>query len=343
VACALAVALVATLASTAGASTKPKKVPPTTVAGATTTAVWQAVIAAAKKEGKVTVSSALPDTTNTAVAAVWNKVYPDITLQITRVDSGVQGTRADAEFQARQSGADVLLNTDQPWMASHAIRPGFLVPIVGPDVQALPDVLINNTQSVITEAVPAGFAYNPNAVKGTPKLLDVLKPKYKGRIGIPNPDNGRASTLAQYLGYADKYGSGFFKKVAANKPKLYDNSITALQAVAAGEIDFFLMAAAAAVPAGSPVKVGYDEKPLATPLEGVILGLGRNQNAAQLFLNFIMTKDAQEVWSAGAVTPRHDVKSAAFVGAAVTMLNVGAYDTATLDATRAKYSALMRK
>ena len=84
-------------------------------------------------------------------------------------------------------------------------------------------------------------AYNTDALAAGDlpiSILDFTDPAWKGRIGFP-PTNAsfQAFVSAMRLSLGDEEARRWLEGIEANDPKLYENNLQTLEAIAAGEID----------------------------------------------------------------------------------------------------------
>jgi iron(III) transport system substrate-binding protein len=86
-------------------------------------------------------------------------------------------------------------------------------------------VIVYNTQAVDPSTLPSS-------------ILDYVGPEWRGRVGIvPRSDGFPEFVTALRLLRGEEFARGWLEALAANHPPTYPNNISALQAVANGEID----------------------------------------------------------------------------------------------------------
>ncbi|HLY67455.1 MAG TPA: extracellular solute-binding protein, partial [Chloroflexota bacterium] len=188
---------------------------PTTAASqGATSADWQQVVAAAKKESKLVVIGPPGSDVRDALTASFQRKYPDVQLEF------ISGSGADVtpkvlnERQAGQFLEDVFVTgTTTPFVAlmpANAIDP--LQPyLVGPETSPANwtggklDFADQDGRYdlVFSAAVSSPWAYNPTIVQsGTFKSWkDLLDPKWKGKVGMQDPripGPGEAAAVFMY-------------------------------------------------------------------------------------------------------------------------------------------------
>lgn len=254
------------------------------------------LVAAAKKEGKVVLYSGLILESEQIAAEAFNKRFPDIKVDIVRAPGGRLFTRIQTEAAGNQLGADVIDMTDrglaralEPLMADYAPpnaadydRGGMVSPKFWP-------------RAVQVYAL----AYNPALISDPPKSwMDLLKPEYKGKIGKVVAGAGGTSWGENF--YQRKaFGLDYWKKSAAQNPRLFESNGPLATAVVRGEVSVATLLVNAALPMhrdGAPIAIVY-------PTDGVILnpesaGVTKSAphpNAAKLFMNWTLSPEGQNV------------------------------------------------
>src|SRR5262245_2807650 len=145
-------------------------------------------------------------------------------------------------------------------------------------------VLGYNTKLVKPDEVPASYE-------------DLLHPRWAGRLAIESTDVLWFAALAKAMG--EEKGVAYFRRLAAMKPMIRSGHILGAQLVASGEIPLFVTAYNNNIEtlkrSGAPV----EWKPL-SPVFGQASTIGlakhsRRPHAALLFVDFVLSRDGQEV------------------------------------------------
>lgn len=265
------------------------------------TAEWDKVVAAAKKEGKVTLYTATVVPVMQRIAADFAKVYPEITLEWFRYASGPLMAKVDQERQSGAQSADIVSSTEALWFEDRA-KENLLVRAIGPDAAKFPtrfQLGAGNTAAILSlDALT--IMVNTNLVK-TPvdNYADLLRPEFKGKIGTLDLLSTTVVAWAYWLD--ETYGAGYLEKLAAQQPRLYVSTAGGGQSLSAGEwvIAAYINSGAGVpvVQSGAPVKVVYVKGALAVTFVGAIVKWGRNQNAAQVLMNYMMSVRGQSIWN----------------------------------------------
>lgn len=313
---------------------------------------WDALVAAAQKEGKVVIS-AVPGTG-------MRKKLPEIFKQKFGVDVEVIVTpsRQTAQRAIRESKAGTgtmdIFSTGQSTLVRVLYPKGLLMPIkpllIHPDIKKK-DVwqkgepwFIDDKQSYMFRAVdlviPMAFVnakyVDPKAIKTTSDFLD---PKYKGKIVVYDPTRpGPGSNAVSY--YMKMKGEKFvIDLIKGQNAKLTRNRRQLVDWLAQGR---YPIAFAASINEIARLRrEGFqiaavqpsDIMPYDAPGSGV-LALFKNAphpKAAQLFLNWIMTKEGMQLYQnlEGMPVTRVDVdRSTLMVPETVPKAGVEYFDTA---------------
>jgi iron(III) transport system substrate-binding protein len=202
------------------------------------------LVSAAQKEGSLSILHGMPQETLEALGAEFKKKYPFLTLEIER-----QRGLASYEKFVRESRAGTHLR-DVVHVA---------------DVPAYRRLIADNT--ILQYRVPAdarfpasfkigdGYAYIPYKTEVVVPVNDllvspaegqvlrdwegILDPRWKGRIGMSDTSGGAAyATVLMVLHppVPNRFGADFFQKLAAQDPKIYNNTTTAIERLLAGDI-----------------------------------------------------------------------------------------------------------
>jgi iron(III) transport system substrate-binding protein len=256
---------------------------------------WNDVVAAAEKEGKVTIYSSQGTDLLNALAAKFQQKYPKIKVEVVRGVDTALAPKVDAELRTGKGIADLFVITDRSWITAN--KANFQTPR-GP---AFDDAAYNRAENspensyFVTNAAVLAFAWNTERFPGTVKdYSDLLDPKLAGgKIGIP-PANG-AAFVDFYRYLEEHYGADFVKKLAAQHPRVYPSALPMAQALASGEIAAatFVQPQVDEQKAGAPVQWGLATPAWGARFNGALVKSAPHPNAAQVLANFMITKEGQ--------------------------------------------------
>jgi ABC-type Fe3+ transport system substrate-binding protein len=283
---------------------------------------WEKVLVDARKEGKVSVWGPPGALIRQNIVAAFGKAFPQIELEWQGIRSSAQAAKLQSERRGGLFGVDVLLTGTTTALTSHKPN-GFLDPIrptlILPEVTD-PKNWLNNTIEYADEGgyslafvnfVLPRLAYNPEQVKPdeVDELREVLDPKWTGKIVVYDPipagaGHAFARWLWERLGPAES--AKYLKALKAQAGAVSRETRTMLEWVGSGKY------AIATNPDVEPLeqllklglKIGIqgefkDYGSEITPASGTIVLVNRapHPSAARVFINWLLTKDGQTVWS----------------------------------------------
>lgn len=274
-------------------------------------------IAEAKKEGKVVWYVSMFDIdTAEKVGQAFEKRYPGVSVEVVRATAGVIYQRVLQEAQAGVAADDVFSSTEEGhylhFKDQKVIRP--YVPVgadqVLPRFQHMdPDncyqvasvglmLLMRNTQQVPEDAAPKQWK-------------DLLDPKWKDKIAFGHPAfSGYIATWV--LALTDLYGWDYFDSLAKQNPLIGRSANDAIAQLNSGER---LVAAGPDATTlksknkGNPIDIIYpSDGSVFMTSPSAILTKAPHPHAAELFMDFFMTKDYSEILVQNGFSPlRPDV------------------------------------
>ncbi len=276
-----------------------------------------AKLAEAKKEGKVVWYVSMFDIdTAEKVGQAFEKRYPGISVEVVRATAGVIYQRVLQEAQAGVTADDVFSSTEEGhylhFKDQKLIRP--YVPAgadqVLPRFQHMdPDncyqvasvglmLLLHNTQQVPEDAAPKQWK-------------DLLDPKWKDKIAFGHPAfSGYVATWV--LSLNDLYGWDYFDSLAKQNPLIGRSANDAIAQLNAGER--LVAAGPDAITLksknkGNPIDIIYpSDGSVFMTAPSAILTKAPHPHAAELFMDFFMTKEYSEILVQNGFSPlRPDV------------------------------------
>lgn len=261
---------------------------------------WQRIVAAAKKEGSLVVyHQAVPQVLERIVKD-FTSIYPEIKVEYRRLLTAVTHHQAiESEKAGKLDGADVTQYANAIWYRDRAQENYFIKP-VGPAAADYPKDSLLYGSVAIAAVMPFVMAYNTNLVK-TPitSMRDLLKPEFQGKVG--SSDLVAETVYAFYEWIEKTQGADFLQKFAAQKPKLTVGVVPLFQSIAAGEIAAGLYGihavANSLIAQGAPMKVFQPNPAFASVDVVAALAHAKRPNAAQVFLDYMMSRRGQGVWN----------------------------------------------
>ena len=283
-------------ASTTGASATSSSASSSSDGSAAPSAEWDAVVAAAEEEGKVTFYTAQGLDQANQVKAAFEEEHPGITVDVVRDISSNLIPKLEAERQTGNGIADVYVSADTAWWATTA-EAGHIIPMTGPafDDPAYDRAeLVHDDTYFEVSAVVFGYGWNTDKVPdGLTSMEDVLDPRFEGKVGVVEPSLEALVDFYKYL--EETYGAEFVTELAAQRPRIYPGAGPLREALAAGEVEVSTYSSPMTdmIAAGAPVDWEIPDSAWGARFYGGIVDSAPNPNAAQLFADFLITEEGQ--------------------------------------------------
>ena len=262
---------------------------------------WEKVVAAAKKEGTVTVYHAQLGAPHwKTVVQNFEKTYgikvqefdaraSEITERI-RTEQTSQRFVADVEFHGDTS---ILLQRQTDFVVEHGGVP---------NMKNLRPPFVANSHSVPAWVQVVCALVNTSQVKPAdePKVWkDLLDPKWKGKI-LSDDMRAVGSGQTVFAVLYKTYGPEFLEKLRAQEMGIGRDLQENSRRVARGEYPVFInqIIAFASPLKGLPAKVAVMEDGCPfTPIQGAILKGAPHPNAGRLFINHLISKESQVIYA----------------------------------------------
>lgn len=284
---------------------------------------WDRVVAEGKKEGKVVVFGPPGELIRTAMVEGFRKAFPGISLEYSGGRSGEQAVKLKAERDAGLFSADVFVGG--PTTANFQLKPiGALDPIkpalIHPEVTDLKNWRGNRLEFsdkdgiyilVFVGQTSPPLIYDPKQVKEDEidEVYELLSPKWKGKIVINDPlVAGTSVPLFRHLWItlgSDK-ARDFYRKLREQAGAVDRDQRRQIEWVAQGKhailVGPSLGVLAQLVERGLKVGILQNWKDIGTHLGAsfgtvVLMNKPPHPNAAVIFLNWLLMKEAQLAWS----------------------------------------------
>ena len=253
------------------------------------------LIEAAKKEGKLVYYTADFIETEQEVIKQFNKRFPFVRVELVRAPGGQLITRIRTEAAANKLLADVVNHSDRGLMIGIE---DLFQDYAPPNAKDYREDFLVSPKLWPRAALGWSISYNTELVKNPPKSwMDLTKPEYGNKqIGqVVAPSGG--TTWTRVMFEREVLGEDYHKKQAATNPVLYPSGAPTSDAVVRGEV--------AIAPLlyniiyikkrdGAPVEIFFP--PEGVPVNPYAAGVTKasaNPNAAKLFLNWLLSEEAQ--------------------------------------------------
>ncbi len=252
------------------------------------------LVAAARKEGQMTLYSATFTEVQQDVISAFNKRFPFVKVNFVRASGGQLITRVKTEAASGKLEADVIDHSDRGQTFEIVDLFADYAPPNAADY--LPAALVS--PKLWPTLTPAwSLAWNTELVKNPPKSwMDLTKPEYNGQIGqVIAPSGG--TTWSRIMFERQVLGEDYWARQAATKPKLFPSGGPLSDAVVRGEVAIAPLIYNIVYPKkkdGAPIDAIYPPEGLViVPYGSGISKTAKNKAAAQLWLDWVLSDEGQ--------------------------------------------------
>ncbi|MDP2662843.1 MAG: ABC transporter substrate-binding protein [Dehalococcoidia bacterium] len=282
---------------------------------------WDKVLAAARKEGTVTIYSTSAVQLRDASKAAMEKL--GIKVETIGGSGGELANRIVTEQRARANVADIM--TGGYTTQVEVVQAGYGVPLkaalpslADPSVFKADPFRFDPTKQAIVygNGITPSIIVNSDLVREgeITSWNDLLDARYRDRMVMTDPRSGTGPGTSGFFAWMT-LGEEFWKKIAAQRPNLQVNPEIPTQQTVSGEklIAIFpnFLRVTSAIRAGAPLRIVHFKEGTSYYITGVVLVKDApHPNAALVFLNWMMSKEGQEAIgkAANLYTLRKDVK-----------------------------------
>jgi iron(III) transport system substrate-binding protein len=279
------------------------------------TAAFATVLAATgpgamAQEGKLLIYTSQPNTDAQQTIDAFKAKFPKVEVSFVRDGTPRVMAKLQAEIAAGQPQPDVLLIADSVTMEGLK-KENRLLSHAAADVSAYP-AGIHDPQKMwfSTKLITTGIVYNTRAPFKPTSWLDLTRPEAKGQVAMPSPLNSGAALIhAMSLTGTLPGGWAYYERLQANSALAAGANGDILRQVATGEkmygmiVDFMPIREKAK---GAPVEFVAPSEGLSAVTEPVaILSTTRNPVAAKAFVDFLISREGQELATKQGYIPAH--------------------------------------
>jgi iron(III) transport system substrate-binding protein len=268
---------------------------------------------AAQPSGKLFLYTSQPDRDAQQTIEAFRRKNPGVDVEVFRSGTTEVMNKLMAEIAAGKPRADVLLIADALSM-ERLKAAGQLQAYPEADVRQFPAEAYDKTKSYFgTKLITTGIIMNRSAPLKPKAWTDLLRPEAKGQVVLPSPlYSGAAAIHMGALSAAAGLGPGYYERLAGNGAVALRGNGAVLNAVAGGQkmygviVEFMALNAKAK---GSPVDFIFPVEGVSIVTEPTAVMRGTsNPAAARAFVDFILSKEGQELAAAQGYLPaRKDV------------------------------------
>ncbi|MGZ8444605.1 MAG: ABC transporter substrate-binding protein [Candidatus Binatia bacterium] len=274
----------------------------------------QALIDGAKKEGQVVFYASMEAPSAQRLSAAFERKYPFLKVEATRIGSERMATRLIAEAQARKVRADVVHQSAFDFYG--VLQKGLFDSYLSAERAAIPaEYRDDKGLWVMASATLNVIAYNKKMVSAAdaPKSFwDLTAAKWKGQLLMDDNESKWMAGMMQYYGEAKTVE--LLKMLAAQDIQFRTGHSSIQTLLAAGERAAVVVAFANGVDRlkkeGAPIEWIAPEPVIGLTFGTAVVKDAPHPNAARLFNDFLLSREGQEITAAaGYFVPRTDVAS----------------------------------
>lgn len=269
----------------------------------------QEKIDGAKKEGPVYWYGSMNVDDASALTAALKKKYPFMDVRRWRASNAPVLSRLDVEARAKGLSVDII-DLDGFYVVQ-AMKRNYWTRYVSPELAPFPKELSDkNGLWSGFYLLPQVVIYNTHLVSAAqaPKSYnDLLEPKWKGKIAIPDSGVTWYHGMLQMLGM--EKGRAYMKRLAAQNVHLQSGNRLMVELNMAGEFSIGIAAYAHRIGQfqrkGAPMGWIKDDTLITTPQAIGVSNYGKAPNSAKLIMDFVLSAEGQAVLKRSGRIPAH--------------------------------------
>ena len=260
--------------------------------------------------GKLVLYTSQPNQDAQATVDAFKAKYPDVDVEWIRDGTTKVMAKLRAEFEADAPQPDLLLIADMVTMEGLK-QEGRLMAYEDADISAYDPAIMDDDKTYFsTKLITTGIVYNADAPMKPTSYKDLLKPEAKDKLAMPSPLTSGAATIhmAAITGHPE-LGWDFYEGLAEQGANPQGGNGGVYKAIAGGEklygfvVDFLPIRNKLD---GAPVEFVFPTEGVSAVTEPVaILSTAKNPAAAKAFVDFLISKEGQELASSQGYLPAH--------------------------------------
>ena len=272
-------------------------------------AAYAQTIAAANKEGKVVIYSALDTKAAQPLIKDFSALYPNIKVEYNDMNSTEMYNRFIAEAASGQGSADVMWSSAMDLQVK-LVDDGQAMAYASPEASKLPAWAVYKNEAYGTTYEPAVFIYNKRLVTGDEvpqdhasfaKLINTKVDKFKNKV--TTYDIEKSGVGFMFVVQDAKYFTGMpelEKGFGATSYKVYSSTGNMLEKVSSGEhlLGYNVLGSYALVRAKKDQSLGVVLPKDYTLVLSRVIFIGKtakNPNAAKLWVDYVLSQRGQKL------------------------------------------------
>jgi len=258
------------------------------------TVEWETVVETANKQGHLNLTHNIPPPLGDTWVAEFNKAFPKISVEATRLGSSELMQRFNTEYSAGASRADACLTLWDDTLLTWS-KNGWIKTWKPREAAAFDPKYVIQDRLFVIQVIRSAIASSKTKVKeaDAPKeWTDFFNPKWKDKIGMDPP--WRSVAVQQMLAvWAEQGMTNVAQRLKENGVRFFNGSAGVVQALIRGDIWVAAVIEPPVVNAlgdGAPVRVIYPAS--AVPAIGTpafVPAKSPNQEAGMVFLNWALS------------------------------------------------------
>nr|WP_106782529.1 ABC transporter substrate-binding protein [Lysinibacillus timonensis] len=265
-------------------------------------------------KGTIDFYTSQPETDATALISEFNKLYPDVQVNLFRSGTEEVIGKIQAENEAGDVQADVLLVADEVTFENLKSQ-DMLEPYESPEFANIPEQYIDDENMFAgTKIMATVLAYNTDLVSEAPtSWTNLTDASTKGKTIMPSPlYSGAAAYNLGVFTRTNGIGWEFYENLKTNEVTVGQGNGTALKGIQAGDQSYAIIVdylVTNAINEGSPLALVYPEEGVPVITEPIALMSGADdKEASKAFIDFVLSKEGQELAASQGYAPiRTDV------------------------------------
>ncbi|MFC3899538.1 ABC transporter substrate-binding protein [Aliicoccus persicus] len=259
-------------------------------------------------EGTVEFYTSQPDADASALVEAFNEVYPNVEVNIFRSGTEEVIGKINAERQAGDIQADVLLVADSVTFEALA-EDDLLLSYESTELEGIPEEFIAEDFLYYgTKVMATVIAYNTDNVEEAPTSWEALVSEdAAGSVVMPSPSYSGAAAYNAGVFTRNDFGWEFYEDLFENDTMVVQGNGGALQEVVGGNKDYAMVVdfiTANAKAEGAPVELVYPEEGVPVITEPIgIMADTENEEASKAFVDFVLSVEGQEFAQSLGYTP----------------------------------------
>ena len=258
--------------------------------------------------GQVTLYTSMKESKIGDIVRAFNAEFPNVRVEHYSAGAGRLMARIAAEREAGQIQADMLWTSEVPdfyAMAADGILHRF-IPTARANGEILSPLVVESEYFTPARLAALGIIYNTNHIQTSPTSWeDLMGPDWTGAFAIANPAvSGTALvSVAMFLEY---FGEDFFVRLRENGAMIGGGSGQVVDDTAIGEyfgalaVDYIVYDV---MDLGATVAMAYPQEMIVIPSPVAIFRDSPNIEAAEAFLEFLLSPVGQQIVADQGTTP----------------------------------------